>query len=232
MSAFDRLVKHGLPLVPKPIVGYFARPYVAGASLDDAVATIRSLNAEGAMATVDVLGEEVVERAKAESAVEEYTRLLERIAKEGIDANVSIKLTLLGLKLDESLCSANVGAVAARAAALGNFVRIDMEDHTTTDSTLGIVRQLRTEFLLRNVPVHIERRPAIDAVDPVAAGRGGPQTPASHRLPAVGTAGARPHHAVAIRGLARHSQQGACAEDGLSAAAHRALLRRCADRWD
>jgi len=140
MSAFDRLVKHGLPLIPKPIVGYFARPYVAGASLDDAVATIKALNAEGAMATVDVLGEEVLERAKAESAVEEYTRLLDRIASEGIDANVSIKLTLLGLKLDESLCAANVDTVAARAATLGTFVRIDMEDHTTTDATLRIYR--------------------------------------------------------------------------------------------
>ena len=101
MSAFDRLVRHGLPLVPKPIVGYFARPYVAGASLDDAVATIRALNAEGAMATVDVLGEEVAESAKAENAVEEYTRLLQRIAEERIDTNVSIKPTLLGLKVDE-----------------------------------------------------------------------------------------------------------------------------------
>jgi proline dehydrogenase len=140
MSVFDQLVKHGLPLVPKPIVGYFARPYVAGASLDDAVATIRALNAEGAMATVDVLGEEVVESAKAETAVAEYTRLLERIAAERIDANVSIKPTLVGLKVDESLCAANVDIIAARAASLDNFLRIDMEDRTTTDATLRIYR--------------------------------------------------------------------------------------------
>jgi len=140
MSVFDQLVKHGLPLVPKPIVGYFARPYVAGASLDDAVRTIRALNAEGAMATVDVLGEEVVERAKAEFAVDEYTRLLERIAAEGIDANVSIKPTLVGLKVDEELCAANVDTVARCASSLGNFVRIDMEDRTTTDATLRIYR--------------------------------------------------------------------------------------------
>ncbi len=140
MSAFDRLVKHGLPLVPKPIVGRVAQRYVAGSSLDDAVATIRALNAEGAMATVDVLGEEVVELAKAESAVEEYTRLLERIAAEGIDANVSIKPTLVGLKVGEGPCAVNVGTIAARAKALGNFLRIDMEDRTTTDATLRIYR--------------------------------------------------------------------------------------------
>jgi len=140
MSAFDRLVRHGLPLVPKPIVGRVARRYVAGASLDDAVATIRALNAEGAMATVDVLGEEVVEPAKAESAVVEYTGLLERIAAEAIDANVSIKPTLVGLKVDEDLCAAHVNTIAARAKALGNFLRIDMEDRTATDATLRIYR--------------------------------------------------------------------------------------------
>ena len=140
MSAFDRLVKHGLPLVPKPIVGRVAQRYVAGSSLDDAVATIRALNAEGAMATVDVLGEEVVELAKAESAVEEYTRLLERIAAEKIDANVSIKPTLVGLKVGEGPCAANVDTIAARAKALGNFLRIDMEDRTTTDATLRIYK--------------------------------------------------------------------------------------------
>ncbi|HPA82808.1 MAG TPA: proline dehydrogenase family protein [Thermoanaerobaculales bacterium] len=140
MSVFDQLVKHGLPLIPKPIVGYFARPYVAGSTLDDAVRAIRALNAEGAMATVDVLGEAVGEPAKADVAVAEYTRLLERIAKEGIDANVSIKPTLVGLNVDEGLCAANVDTVAKTAASLGNFVRIDMEDRTTTDATLRIYR--------------------------------------------------------------------------------------------
>ena len=140
MSVFDALVKHGLPLVPKPIVGRFAKRYVAGATLENAVTAIRALNAEGAMATVDVLGEEVVEREKAEAAVAEYMRLLERIAKEGIDANVSIKLTLVGLKVDEGLCAANVDAIAKCAASLGNFVRIDMEDRTTTDATLRIYK--------------------------------------------------------------------------------------------
>jgi proline dehydrogenase len=140
MSIFDRLVKHGLPLVPKAIVGRVARRYVAGSSLDDAVATIRALNREGAMATVDVLGEEVVEPAKAEAAVVEYSCLLERIATEGIDANVSIKPTLVGLKVDEGLCAANVDTIAGRARALGNFLRIDMEDRSTTDATLRIYR--------------------------------------------------------------------------------------------
>jgi proline dehydrogenase len=140
MSLFDTLVKHGMPMVPKPIVGRVARRYVAGESLDDAVRAIRTLNAEGAMTTVDVLGEEVQEQSKAEEAVAEYLRLLDRIDADGLDANISIKLTMLGLKIDERLCRDNVITIAARARELSNFVRIDMEDHTCTDGTLAIYR--------------------------------------------------------------------------------------------
>ncbi len=83
MSLFDSLVKHGMPLVPKPIVGKVARRYVAGESLVDAVTAIRALNDEGAMATVDVLGEEVNEDGKAHDAVGEYVRLVEEIDRRG-----------------------------------------------------------------------------------------------------------------------------------------------------
>jgi proline dehydrogenase len=145
MSLFDNLIKHGMPLVPKFMVGRVARRYVAGERLGDAVRTIRALNDEGAMTTVDVLGEEVSERAKADEAVAEYVRLLDRIAQEGLDANVSIKPTLLGLKIDEDLCRENVSAIVGRAAEHSNFVRIDMEDHTCTDATLRIYRQVLAE---------------------------------------------------------------------------------------
>jgi proline dehydrogenase len=142
MSLFDKLVRHGLPLVPKFIVGRVARRYVAGAAMDDALRTIRELNAEGAMATVDVLGEEVTDRARAEAAVTEYLRLLDAIAGAGLDANISIKLTLLGLKIDRDECARHVATIAGRARALGNFVRIDMEDSSCTDATLAVYRQV------------------------------------------------------------------------------------------
>ena len=142
MSLFDRLIQSGMPLVPKPIVGRVARRYVAGETLEDAVRTIRELNAEGAMTTVDVLGEEVTDRAKAEQAVAEYLRLLDRIDREGIDANVSIKPTLVGLKVDEGLCEGNVATIVARAAELDNFVRIDMEDRSCTSATLRVYRSV------------------------------------------------------------------------------------------
>ena len=142
MNLFDSLVRHGMPMVPKPIVGRVASRYVAGESLDDAVRTIRQLNDEGAMTTVDVLGEEVSEPDKAEAAVAEYIRLLDRIEAEGLDANISIKPTLVGLKIDEALCAKHVDAIAAHAARSSNFVRIDMEDHTCTDGTLRVYREV------------------------------------------------------------------------------------------
>ena len=146
MSFFDALVKHGMPWVPKPIVSRVARRYVAGESIDDAVRTLGEMNAEGAMGTVDVLGEEVRDRSKTERAVSQYLDLLSRIEAEGLDANISIKPTMLGLKIDEDLCAANVAAVVDRAAELGNFVRIDMEDHTCTDATLQLYRRIHEAY--------------------------------------------------------------------------------------
>lgn len=142
MTLFDSLVKHGMPLVPRPIVGRVAQRYVAGETMDDAVRTLRAMNDEGAMGTVDVLGEEVQDAATAESAVAQYLALLDRIKAEGLDSNVSIKPTMLGLKIDEALCEKNVRAIVDHATELGNFVRIDMEDHTTTDATLRVYRHV------------------------------------------------------------------------------------------
>jgi len=143
MNLFDSLVRHGMPLVPRPIVGRVARRYVAGETVDDAVQTLRAMNDEGAMGTVDVLGEEVRERSKAEAAVVQYLELLDRIEAEGLDANVSIKPTMLGLKIDEEMCTSNIREIVDRAAKLGNFVRIDMEDHTCTDATLRMYRRVQ-----------------------------------------------------------------------------------------
>jgi proline dehydrogenase len=142
MSVFNRLLVTTLPLVPKAIVGRVASRYVAGSTLDDVVRVVHRLNGEGAMATIDVLGEEVKEREKALAAVEEYVRVFEAIGREKLDANVSIKLTLLGLKIDEAFCRDNVDRIAAIAKEHGNFVRIDMEDNTTTDAALRIYREL------------------------------------------------------------------------------------------
>jgi len=143
MSLFDAMVKYGMPWVPKSIVSRVASRYVAGETIDDALRTLREMNGKGAMGTVDVLGEEIRERSKTEAAVSQYLDLLDRIEAEGLDANISIKPTMLGLKIDEDLCADNVTAVVRRAAELGSFVRIDMEDHTCTDATLRLYRRIQ-----------------------------------------------------------------------------------------
>jgi proline dehydrogenase len=146
MSVFNRLLVTTLPLVPKVIVGRVASRYVAGETLDAAVQTVRSLNTQGAMATIDVLGEEVHVREKAIQAVEEYISVFETISAQKLDSNVSIKPTLLGLKIDEGFCRDNIERIVATAKEHGNFVRIDMEDHTTTDATLRIYRDLHARY--------------------------------------------------------------------------------------
>ena len=146
MSLFNRLVVGTLPLVPKFVVGKVAQRYVAGETMAEALATVEALAAEGAMATLDILGEEVSARDRAEWAVEEYIRIFHAIRDRGLNANVSIKLTLLGLRIDQQFCRDNVERIVSAARDDGNFVRIDMEDRTTTDATLAIYRELFAQY--------------------------------------------------------------------------------------
>jgi len=146
VSLFSSVVVRTLPLMPKALVWRVARRYVAGPSLADAVVTVRRLNGEGAMATVDVLGEEVSERSLAARAADDYIAVLEAIAREKLDANVSIKPTMFGLKIDEGFCREQIERLVAAAHAQGTFVRIDMEDRTTTDATLRIYRHLHERY--------------------------------------------------------------------------------------
>ena len=146
MSVLNRLLVTALPLVPKPVVRHFSRRYVAGDTLEEAVATVHELNRLGAMGTLDVLGEEVLDAERSREFTGECVRVLETIEREGIDSNLSIKLTMFGLDLDEALAHENAERIVARAQELGNFVRIDMEDRTTTDATLRIYRDLHERY--------------------------------------------------------------------------------------
>ena len=146
MSMFDAAVRAALPITPKPMVRFFARRYVAGATLADAIATVRRLAHEGCRATFDVLGESVSERAHAAAAVAAYHEVLDAIAANALPANVSLKPTQMGLNIDASFCRDNIAAVLERAQRHGIFVRIDMEDSPTTDATLGVYRELIARF--------------------------------------------------------------------------------------
>jgi proline dehydrogenase len=143
LALLDRAIVRLLPAVPKPIVQRLSARYIAGATLEDAVRVVKRLNAEGKMATVDVLGEEVAAPDEARAIAGQYHDVLARIDEERLDANVSVKLTALGLEVDHDLCRENLEAVVVDAAARGTFVRIDMEDSSTTDRTLELHRELR-----------------------------------------------------------------------------------------
>ncbi len=146
MSLFDKLVIWTLPLVPRPVVRKFASRYIAGETLDDALRVVQTLNSLGCCATLDVLGEFITSRSEAENAVQEYFAALDRIQERKLDANISIKLTMLGLKLDLEFCLENVRRLVQRARETSSFVRIDMEDSTCTTDTLYIYSQLRKDF--------------------------------------------------------------------------------------
>jgi proline dehydrogenase len=143
LTLLDRTIVRLLPAVPRPVVHKLSERYIAGAELKDARETVRRLNAEGKMATVDVLGEEITNADEAAAIVRAYQNAFADIEQCGLDSNVSVKLTALGLKLGYDLCRGNLEAVVRDAASRNNFVRIDMEDSSTTDDTLRLYRDLR-----------------------------------------------------------------------------------------
>jgi proline dehydrogenase len=145
VKVFDRAVVRVLPAVPRSIVRRVAAPYIAGSTLDAARRVVSELNAGGIRATVDVLGEEISRPDEAAAIARAYHEALAAIETDGLDANVSIKLTGFGLKVDAALCRRLVRELVSDAAAKGRFVRIDMEDSSTTDDTLDLYRALRDE---------------------------------------------------------------------------------------
>ena len=142
-NVVDRAVVRLLPAIPKPIVRKISNRYIAGPTLEDACRVVSRLNTAGKMATIDVLGERIDEPEQARALVDEHDGVLDAIEQNGLDSNVSIKLTALGLTIDRDLCLENTEAVVEHAAESGNFVRIDMEESTHTTQTLEIYRELR-----------------------------------------------------------------------------------------
>ena len=146
MKALNRFLVQTLPLVPRAVVRRIASRYVAGETLDDALRLVRHLNAEGCLATLDVLGEDVTRREETEQAVADYQRALSEIAARRLDSNISVKLTALGLKLDADECRKQFVRIVEAAKSQGNFVRIDMEDSSVTEETIRIFLEFRERY--------------------------------------------------------------------------------------
>ncbi len=145
--------------VTRPMVARF----VAGETLEEALPALAELKRAGLRTTVDVLGESVTNAEQAEAATEAYLATLSALAGNGLDVNVSVKLTALGLDISRDLCVANVTKIVEMAASSDGFVRFDMEDHTKTAATLDIWREVHETHA--NVGVVIQsalRRSHID----------------------------------------------------------------------
>jgi proline dehydrogenase len=155
VALLDRAIVRTLPAVPKPIVRRISERYIAGTRVEDACRVVERLNAEGKLATIDVLGEEITTWEEARHIGYQYENVFRTIDEQSLDSNVSVKLTGLGLKLDHALCREILERLVRHAAQRGNFVRIDMEDSSCTDETLRLYRELR-ETGLDNVGIVLQ----------------------------------------------------------------------------
>ena len=142
--------------------------FVAGETIEEAIAAIKELNAEGCSASFDHLNESVGSPAEADAEVKEYLHVLERIDETGINSNVSIKLSQFGLQLDPELAYRNARTIVEDSARRGNFVRVDMEGSNFTQNTIDIFKRLRSEFGLNDVGIVLQsylRRTYADTQD-------------------------------------------------------------------
>jgi len=154
MRWLNHLIVLMLPLVPKAMIWPFAKRYVAGATIEEMLAVVRDLNRQGVMATIDVLGEFIHHKSEAVDTAQLYKMVLDAIQAEQLNANISIKLTALGLLLDKDLCYQLTRELVSYAHECNNFVRIDMEDSHCTTDTIALYLQLRQEF--KNVGIVLQ----------------------------------------------------------------------------
>ena len=148
MPLLNKLITTAFPFIPKFIVGQVAKRYIAGIELADGVRLVKELNTRTIMATMDLLGEDVKNVAETEEVKKGILSILRSVKENKLLSNVSLKPTQLGLKIDKDLAYRNIKAIIQEAERNGNFVRIDMEDATTTDDTLAMYRRLITEGMI------------------------------------------------------------------------------------
>lgn len=168
-----------------------ASRFIAGTKVEDAVRVIRDLNARGINVTLDHLGESTSTGAEASEATAAIITTLTAIKKTGLCANVSIKLSQIGLVLDEQVCRQNLERILTKAKELGNFIRIDMEDTPYTDQTIGLCLQMRKRGF-KNVGIALQSylyrteadaRKLLAAQTPIRLVKGAYQEPANKAFP-------------------------------------------------
>ncbi|BDQ01765.1 proline dehydrogenase family protein [Ignavibacterium sp.] len=154
MNILNQLIVSIVQMMPQNIVGFFSRKYIAGETLEDGINVVKQLNAKGIYATMDVLGEAVKNQEESIDAKNKAMEVLDAIEKHKLMANLSIKPTQMGLLIDEEFAYQQILELVKRAHEINNFVRIDMEDSSTTDMTINLYKRIYQQY--KNVGVVIQ----------------------------------------------------------------------------
>jgi len=164
VDAFNNLIVRIVQLMPKPVVGFFSKKYIAGETLQDAVDFVKKLNLKGIYATMDVLGESVENKEESKKCKKEALEVLEAIEKNKLMANLSIKPTQMGLAIDEQFAYEQILELVKKAAEYKNFVRIDMEDSPFTDKTINLYKRIYADYKNVGVVIQAYMKRSIDDV--------------------------------------------------------------------
>lgn len=164
MNIINQLIVQIVQLMPKPVVGFFSKKYIAGETLQEAINLVKKLNAKGIHATMDVLGESVKNKSESIEAKNQCLEVLDAIEKNKLMANLSIKPTQMGLAIDEDFAYEQVKEIVSKAAEYKNFVRIDMEDSPYIDKTINLYKRLYENYKNVGVVIQSYMRRALDDV--------------------------------------------------------------------
>ncbi len=146
MSYINQLIVSVTELMPKSVVGFFSRRYIAGEKMEDAVRVVKDLNSRGIHATMDVLGESVNNKEEAVEAKNKALKVYDAIVEHKLLSNLSVKPTQMGLDIDEEFAYQQHLELVKRAKEINNFLRIDMEDSQHTDATIKLYKRLKEEY--------------------------------------------------------------------------------------
>jgi proline dehydrogenase len=146
MPLFNNLIVSITEKLPKPIIKQFAKKYIAGESLEQAVNLIKKLNAAGIYATIDVLGESIKSKEEANRCKINCEKVLDSIREKKLNSNLSIKPTQMGLNIDENFAYYQINELVEKAKEENNFVRLDMENSPFTEKTINIYKKLKSNY--------------------------------------------------------------------------------------
>ncbi|NUN08027.1 MAG: proline dehydrogenase family protein [Ignavibacteriaceae bacterium] len=164
MSILNKSIVYFVSKLPKGIVYIFASKYIAGVKLEDAIKVVKDLNSKGILATMDVLGEAISSKDEAIEAHRKGKEVLAAIKEHNLQSNLSIKPTQMGLMIDPEFAYGLISGLVEEAAQMNNFVRLDMEDSSTTDSIINLLRRLKEKYTNTGIVIQAYLKRSIDDV--------------------------------------------------------------------